>query len=119
MVRPSELRTYRCSHRPAHGCHPAHADIVEGFGSHPKLRDITSASACIVNRNGLVRVDHLHQVMHRAVPIGRHGLVSKRRLPFPQPLGSDALNLCHHIVLDATFSRPEPIPHGFDQVAQC
>ena len=93
MVGAPEFCANSGSHRPAHGSHTAHANVGQRLRGHPEGRQIASTTASIVDRDGFIAFDDLHQVVDNAIPVGRRRRIGEHWPPLLEPLGPGALNL--------------------------
>src|SRR5438874_5482640 len=117
MVWASQFRANGCAHGPAHGRHATHTDVRTRLGGHPEGRQVAPAATSVVDGDGLITVDHLHQVIDYPIAIGRHRCIGEDRHPVTQPLGAGTLNLCGYLWLDAPLTRPKTLPHCRNEIA--
>ena len=82
-----------------------------GTGSHGGCQNV-------VEGNGPVAVDHLHQVIDDTIAVSRHGFIREHWLSFSYPFGLSLLDLRHHIAHESPFPLPNVITHGRDQRLQ-
>ena len=81
MVWSPEFRANSGAHRPAHGRHAAHANIGQRLRRDPEGGQIAPTAASVVDGDGFIALNNLHQIVDHAIPVRRRRRIGEDRSP--------------------------------------